>query len=156
MASSKPFGLSPIDMQVLHLVAGAGNPMMYGGLGFALNSMHGWSMREWMFRPRFLDMCARGLITWTEWDQAYDHFKNRKLVETKRGQQAIRDFAILNGGDVGWYRNFDPQDLSTLDKFMPGKQAVKVGGPRRRVGRREAFREHLENVKRDPKNFRWV
>jgi len=151
--NTNPFGLAPIDMQVLHLTTGAGHPMMYGGLGFALNSMHGFRMREWMFRPRFLRMARRGLITWTDWDQSLDHFKNRKIVETLRGLSAIRDMAILNGGDYSWYRHFDPRDLSTLDKYMPDKQKICVDNTPRKVTRKEAFQHHLQNVRKAPTKY---
>jgi hypothetical protein len=126
-------------MQCLHLVAGAGNPLMYGSLGYALNTMNKWQFSEAEFRQKFLRLCRRGLLTWTNWDQAYDHFKNRTLTETMRGQNAIRDMAIFAGGDYSYYKNFDPRDLSTLDKFTPGMQKIKTGRGRT-LSREEAIR----------------
>ena len=134
-----PYGLSPVDMQCLHLCAGSGHPLMYGALGYGLNAIHKGKITETVFRPRFLKLCRRGLITWTDWSQAYDNFKNRTVTETRRGEAAIRDMAIIGGGDYSFYKNFDPRDMSTLDKFTPGMQKVKMG-QQRTLTREQAIR----------------
>ena len=155
---SKPLGLSPVDVNTLYVTLGAGHPLSYGETGFAVSANMGHSVREPAFRPRFLSLCARGIVTFESWASLQQDLRFRKVVDVPKLVEVIRDVQIFLGGDYAYYRYFDPyvdyeKHPERMDRFL--KAPVKVGGGKRSIAKQKLFEAQFKSHKKDPKNFRW-
>jgi len=102
-----PYGLTPFQMNVIHLVLGAGYPLTQGEIGFMNNAMSGGKVPPNLFKPRFDKICQQGFLSLVGVDEVWNNPKERRYMVTKRGRAAVADMGILNGGDYHYYRNFD-------------------------------------------------
>lgn len=125
----KPLGLSPVHIQTMYMTFGAGKPLTYGETGFQVSAMFGHRLSEAVYRPRFIEACTKGFVTFQSWDDLKKQFLHRKVVYGPRCVQAIKDIAIFEGGDYAFYKYFDPtRDYSKnpdeLDRF--GKANIRA------------------------------
>lgn len=116
--SRTPFGLTPLEMNVLNLAHGSSHPLTYAELGFLSNSMNDIKIPESMFLPRFRKMLHKGLLALADPREVANHPKNKRYKITTKGRSAIVDMGIINGGDYHYFKNFDGNS-SSLDKFLP-------------------------------------
>ncbi len=104
-------------------------PTAYGQVGFMLASLMG-KLDEWQVRPRFMEACGRGLVTYLSAAEMKKNIYDRLVicVAPGRGEDAIRDMGKLfaaNNNDKEadrYFRLFDPHqnyaaNPSGLDKF---------------------------------------
>ncbi len=155
---SNPLGITPFEQNLLMLTMGSSYPLMYAELGIMNNSLGvgGKKIPEYLFRPRLLKACAKGLICWSNGSQIWEHWKERKFKITKHGEQVLRNCNIAAGGDYAYNRQFDGS-IESLDRTMPepNKKKIKIGTGVKRT-RADAFQDHNDNVDRwrkdgDPK-----
>lgn len=143
--SRTPFGLTPLEMNVLHLALGSSYPMTYGEFGFLNNSMSGGKVPERFFAPRFHRILEKGLLVLSDPSETRNHPKNRRYAVTKKGRAAITDMGIINGGDYHYYRNFDGTS-SSLDKFLTKKVVIQSRGKEYKF--EDVFGDHLNKYKK--------
>lgn len=143
--SRTPFGLTPLEMNVLHLALGSSYPMTYGEFGFLNNSMSKGKVPESMFAPRFRKMLHKGLLALADTREVTNHPKNKRYKITQKGRSAVTDMGILNGGDYHYYRNFDGSSTS-LDKFLTKKVVIQSRDKEYKFD--EIFGEHMNQYQK--------
>lgn len=146
-----PYGLTPFQMNVIHLVLGAGYPLTQGEIGFMNNAMSGGKVPPNLFKPRFDKICQQGFLSLVGVDEVWNNPKERRYMVTKRGRAAVADMGILNGGDYHYYRNFDGS-ASSLDKFLNKK--VVIQGRDKEIDMSEILAIQAENAKKAKKSKR--
>jgi hypothetical protein len=156
---SRPLGLSPVDINAIYITLGAGHPLTYAETGYAVSAILGHQIKERHFRPRFLSMCRRGLITFADWKQMELGLRFRRVVDVPRCVDVIRDVQIHLGADYAYYKYFDPyvdyeKQPEKMDRFLKGPLSVE--GKARKMGRKQLYEQHWKNHLKDPKKFRWV
>ncbi len=137
MADEKPFGLTPVEINTINIAFGSSYNIPYSELGFMVSAIFN-KMAERHFRPRFLSMCGRGLMTFESWKDMSNNIRYRKVVHLPRSLAIIKDIGKLMAPDnEAWryYSMFDPytdysKNPSLLDKFSPYK--FKSGRPNKR------------------------
>ena len=155
---SQPFGLSPVELNLIYITFGAGRPLTYAETGMEVSALFGHTLRERDFWPRFVKACGKGLVTFEGWDDLFKHRLARTVVSLPHSVEVIRAVQIAQGGDRHYYTYFDPyedyeRNPHKLDRFLKGP--VKAKGGRRKVDRRTLFAEQFKAHKKDPKKFRW-
>jgi hypothetical protein len=71
--SRTPFGLTPLEMNILHLALGSSYPMTYGEFGFMNNSMSKGKVPEHLFAPRFHRILEKGLLSLADPREVQNH-----------------------------------------------------------------------------------
>ena len=155
---SKPYGLSPVDLNTLYVTFGAGHPVTYAETGWMVSTNLGRRIKEHHYRPRFLSMCSRGLLTFKDWKDLKVDLRARTVIECKRGVDAIRDAQIFLGGDAHYYKYFDPyidyeKNPQAMDRFLKGPMTIE-SKPRQMEKKALFEAQHKAHLK-DPKNHRW-
>ena len=155
----KPLGLSPVDTNTLFVTFGAGKPIMYSETGYAVAATLGHRIKEKHFRPRFLSLCSRGLISFRDWkDMGYD-IRARTVVAYPKAVEAIREIQIALGGEYDYYTYFDPyidyeKTPEKMDRFLKGPMTIDAKSPRN-IKKKELFKSQWEQHQKDPHKFRW-
>jgi hypothetical protein len=122
-------GITPLEMQILYITMGASKPIECGELGFMVSSLFKFKISPNIFKPRYLRLCRKNLITIEDWRQMDVHLKMRKTVVTPRGVEILRDLGILFGGDYSYYRYLNPFENyashpERLDRFLPRRHKM--------------------------------
>ncbi len=128
--AQKKLGLSPLEVAVMNLTMGGGRKN-YGEIGFLASSMFKWKIPEELYRPRFLALCGKGIVSNDGWDDLRDGIKMRPIIITQKGAACIADIgkAETEGRDWEawrWHSMFDPfenyaKNPHKLDQFMDHK-----------------------------------
>ena len=117
------FGLDEVEVTILKMIMGSTGNQGYGDIGFLVSSMNHFRLPESVYRPKFLKLCERGLITWVNDEEGEKHFKDRKFKITEKGNSLVRDIQIAYGGDYSFYKNFS-NDGSNLNKYLGQKVSI--------------------------------
>lgn len=128
---SKKLGLTPLEVAVMNLTMGGGRKN-YGEIGYMANSMFKWKIPEVLYRPRFLGVCAKGIVSFDRWAHLEVSIKMRPVVITRLGAEVIATIGKIEAAASGnleewrWHSQFDPfenyaQNPHKLDNFLPGK-----------------------------------
>jgi hypothetical protein len=155
---SKPLGLSPVDMNTIYVTFGAGKPLMYAETGMAVSAHFGRKLHERDFRPRFLSLCQRGLISFAGWDELGKDIRARIVVDIPKCVDVIREVQIYLGGDYSYYKYFDPyvdyeKNPEKMDRFLKGPMTIESDA--RKIEKKKLFEAQHKAHLRDPKNNRW-
>jgi hypothetical protein len=155
---SKPLGLSPVDLQTLYVTLGAGHPITYAETGWMVSTNLGKKVKEQDYRPRFLSMCSRGLVTFKDWKQLGMDIRARIIIDIPKGTDVIRDIQIYLGGDFSYYKYFDPyvnyeQNPEKMDRFLKGP--MTIDSTPRQIEKKKLFEAQHKAHMADPKNNRW-
>jgi len=136
---AKKLGLTPLEVAIMNLTMGGGRKN-YGEIGYMASSMFRWTIPEPFFRPRFLELCAKAIVTFEHWSHFKVNIKMRPVVITRRGAQCIADIGMRetegrNLEEWRWHKMFDPfenyaKNPHKLDRFLPGK--IQMPGRTRR------------------------
>jgi hypothetical protein len=131
---SKKLGLTPLEVAVMNLAMGGGRKN-YGEIGYMASSMFRWTIPEEVYRPRFLKLCAKGIVSIGSWADLRSGLKMRPVAITRLGAEVIAGIGKMEteGRDEEawrWHSMFDPfenyaQNPHKLDNFMTGRIQMK-------------------------------
>lgn len=149
----KKLGLTPLEVAIINLTMGGGRKN-YGEVGYLANSMFKWRIPETIYRPRFMGVCGKGLVTYSSWDDLKKYVKMRPVFITRKGAEVIAAIGMMeserSNNDEAWRWNnmFDPfenyaKNPGRLDKFLPGKLRFD---PKKRPSRRQVFKDARQNI----------
>lgn len=127
---STKMGLKPLELAITNLTMGGGRKN-YGEIGYLASSMFRWRIPEPVYRPRFLKVCAKGIVTYDRWEDLFKNIKMRPVMITRKGAALIAAIGMAEseGKDLEawrWHSMFDPfenyaKNPHLLDRFLPGK-----------------------------------
>lgn len=155
---SQPYGLSPVELNIIYVTFGAGKPLTYTETGMMVSSLFGNRVKEADFFPRFVKACSKGLVTLQGWDDLDKGRRERIVVSLPKCVDMIRDVQIAMGGEYHYYKYFDPyedyeKNPHKMDRFLKGSFTMK--GQQKNMDRRKLFDAQYQAHKKDPKNYRW-
>lgn len=140
-------GLSAFDYLVMSVARGAAYPLMYAELGMGVSSIirrqGGADLPEALFKEPFDSLCGRGLVVWSDQDQAFENPRERRFILGRpRGDQAMRDYKLARGDDFRFAKYFDGT-AQGLNRYLGVGPKIAVNSKRHR--RSEVFADHNAN-----------